>query len=299
MSSSAAAESSVISSSALISLQKRELGRHAFETRMPERVANALRDGEASNALPGVIHKLAGLLQQDDDVQVAYLCTASAVQVCKVRNEGGNFCGYRNMQMLCHSLPSTTAVPSNVPVDLTEKLNIIQLQDLIEAAWDAGHNCHGRIQTGGVKGTRKHIGTSEAEAVLLYLGIPCTGSVYSGKEAWHHLLDAVEAYYSTPVPSSARLGLHMTKRPPIFLQRPKHSITIVGIERLRSGKRALLAFDPAYFPPGVMRDPSSDLKFNVWRAKYVLAQYRKTERYLKRYNQFETLAVDIKPRDPC
>lgn len=289
----------MISYRALITLQKRELGRYAFEQRMPERVASVLHEGEASNALHGVINKLAGLLQQDEDVEVAYLCTASAVQVYKVRNEGGNFCGYRNMQMLCHSLPSTTAVPSNAPVDLTEKLNIFQIQDLIEAAWDAGHNCHGRVQTGGIKGTRKHIGTSEAEAVLLYLGIPCTGSVYAGKEAWHDLLDAVEAYYSTTVPTSARSGLHVTKCPPIFLQRPKHSITIVGIERRRSGKRTLLAFDPAYFPPGVMREPAADVKIHTWRAKYVLAQYQKSERYLKKYNQFETLMVDIKPIEPC
>lgn len=38
---------------------------------------------------------------------------------------------------------------------------IFQLQDLIENAWDQGHNSHGRLETGGIKGTRKFIGTPE------------------------------------------------------------------------------------------------------------------------------------------
>lgn len=40
--------------------------------------------------------------------------------------------------------------------------NIFQIQDLIENAWDMGFNSQGRIETGGIKGTRKYIGTPEA-----------------------------------------------------------------------------------------------------------------------------------------
>jgi hypothetical protein len=43
---------------------------------------------------------------------------------------------------------------------------IFQLQDLIENAWDLGHNQHGRLETGGIKGTRKFIGTPEVISVL-------------------------------------------------------------------------------------------------------------------------------------
>lgn len=38
---------------------------------------------------------------------------------------------------------------------------ILQIQDLVEAAWDAGFNSQGRSETGGIKGTRKYIGTPE------------------------------------------------------------------------------------------------------------------------------------------
>ena len=38
---------------------------------------------------------------------------------------------------------------------------ILQMQDMIEAAWDRGINAQGRMETGGIKGTRKYIGTPE------------------------------------------------------------------------------------------------------------------------------------------
>lgn len=40
--------------------------------------------------------------------------------------------------------------------------SILQLQELIEDAWDKGINDTGRIETGGIRGTRKYIGTPEA-----------------------------------------------------------------------------------------------------------------------------------------
>lgn len=39
--------------------------------------------------------------------------------------------------------------------------SVFRIQDLIENAWDMGINAHGRAETGGVKGTRKYIGTPE------------------------------------------------------------------------------------------------------------------------------------------
>lgn len=38
---------------------------------------------------------------------------------------------------------------------------VFEIQDLIENAWDMGINSHGRQETGGIKGTRKYIGTPE------------------------------------------------------------------------------------------------------------------------------------------
>jgi len=38
---------------------------------------------------------------------------------------------------------------------------IFEIQDYIEAAWDLGINAQGRIETGGIRGTRKYIGTPD------------------------------------------------------------------------------------------------------------------------------------------
>ena len=114
---------------------------------MPARI-KALLETEcetSNNRLKGVLPVLSGLLAQDDNVRHAYLCNEEAVQVYKFRAEGYNFCAYRNIQMLLPETPNT----------------VLGIQDLIEKAWDAGYNPHGRIETGGIKGTRKHVGTSE------------------------------------------------------------------------------------------------------------------------------------------
>lgn len=43
-----------------------------------------------------------------------------------------------------------------------EKLpTIFQIQEFIEHAWDLGINAQGRLETGGIRGTRKYIGTPE------------------------------------------------------------------------------------------------------------------------------------------
>lgn len=38
---------------------------------------------------------------------------------------------------------------------------IFEIQEYIENAWDMGINAQGRVETGGIKGTRKYIGTPE------------------------------------------------------------------------------------------------------------------------------------------
>ena len=46
---------------------------------------------------------------------------------------------------------------------------IFQIQELIENAWDSGFNAKGRIETGGIRGTRKYIGTPEVSEQPLLL----------------------------------------------------------------------------------------------------------------------------------
>lgn len=126
--------------------------------------------------------------------------------------------------------------------------------------------------------------------------IPCTGSAFQGKKAWQQLLDYAHAYFCTPYTSSGAptepQRVYLTEKLPIFLQRPGHSLTIVGSIKLRSGKRKLLTFDPAWQPPSLMRMPLSGDQHRDWRLKWLLKQYTKSERYLKRYSAFETLTIE-------
>lgn len=45
--------------------------------------------------------------------------------------------------------------------------SIFKIQDYIEHAWDLGINAHSRIETGGVRGTRKYIGTPEVSLLII------------------------------------------------------------------------------------------------------------------------------------
>jgi len=41
---------------------------------------------------------------------------------------------------------------------------IFDIQEYIETAWDFGINSAGRIETGGIRGTRKYIGTPDVSS---------------------------------------------------------------------------------------------------------------------------------------
>lgn len=158
----------------------------------------------------------------------------------------------------------------------------------------------------------------KAEALLLSLDIPCTGHAFTGKNGWLQLLDFAEQHFSSqadqphnlPASSSSSSSsstssstssvIVQTNASPIFLQRPGHSITIVGIERDRTdnNNRRLLCFDPAWQPPSaIQREPTTLLQLPPEKSSlsryWTLKMYRKSARYLKRYDAFETLVVDM------
>ncbi|KAF2217396.1 hypothetical protein CERZMDRAFT_104173 [Cercospora zeae-maydis SCOH1-5] len=271
-------------------LGKRELGRYAFEDRMPERIAEIISGESDRNRVRNVVPTLAQYLLQHSDSGRTYLCTTKVVQICKLKSEGGHFCGYRNIQMLlsCLSL-STPSMRLSRPLD---ECCIFDIQELIERAWDDGFNPHGRIATGGIRGTRKHIGTPEAEALMLSLQIPCTGHVFAGREAWREVLDFVEKYFSSDTAGGADWrSVRQTGLLPLFLQRPGHSMTIVGLHKAHGGGRSLLVFDPAWQAPSAMRN-SEDLNTQPpWKRNWILKLYLKTEGYLKRFNGYEILEI--------
>lgn len=119
-----------------------------------------------SNETCGLIQVIARLCQQDYSVEQAYLCSPNVRHIFKMRKEGG-FCGYRNIQMLISYIQDSRAVgykhfPSRTP-------SILKLQGMIEQAWDNGFNSHARVETGGIKGTRKYIGTPEVGLLHMLL----------------------------------------------------------------------------------------------------------------------------------
>lgn len=113
------------------------------------------------NETDHLIPIIAQLCEQDSSVQRAFLCSPKVRHVCKMSREGG-FCGYRNIQMLVSYLkksqsPGHEHFANGVP-------SILELQDKIELAWDMGFNSTGRTETGGIRGTRKFIGTPEVRS---------------------------------------------------------------------------------------------------------------------------------------
>ena len=111
-----------------------------------------------ANEFRGIIPVLEQLCEQDHGLSKIYFCHPDVIQVVKMAKEGG-FCGYRNIQMLISFIRDAH---SKGHERFGRRLpSIIELQELIECAWDRGFNSVGRIETGGIRGTRKYIGTPE------------------------------------------------------------------------------------------------------------------------------------------
>jgi hypothetical protein len=113
----------------------------------------------AENESLHVIPVLMKLCRHDKEVERAFFCSSSVRHIFKMRREGG-FCGYRNIQMLVSHIKDAQR-PGHERFPGSRLPSILQLQDMIEQAWDLGFNSTGRIETGGIKGTRKYIGTPE------------------------------------------------------------------------------------------------------------------------------------------
>jgi zinc finger-containing ubiquitin peptidase 1 len=269
-----------------------QLGWYAHEEAMPSKILSRIETGEAIK-VPGIIPALAQLCEQDSSVKTAYLCHPSVQYITKTRGEG-SFCGYRNIQMLISYFVESKAqgcelFPNGVP-------SILQLQDLIEDAWDRGINAKGRLETGGIRGTRKHIGTPEAQALFKGLDIPCSVRCFRSGEGGHKALDEllafVKTYFRTGNGTSTETKVHRTDFSPIYLQRPRHSLTIVGFEERRDGSSDLLVLDPGLRPSQQMMravkavEDEKGLDTNI-----SLRPHRRGKWQLGWYKEFETLIL--------
>ena len=189
-----------------IIMQKSELGPHAFEERMPAWLLQQLQRGPritsmnqldhsgrlvrveiVANETPDILPVLAQLCEQDPAVSKVFLSHVAVKHVFKMAREGG-FCGYRNLQMMISFIQATRFpgyehFPGRTP-------SILLLQDLIERAWDQGINSSGRVETGGIKGTRKYIGTPEVSKLsCLMIAVLTFGGASTVMQSKNRVLD--------------------------------------------------------------------------------------------------------------
>ncbi|KAI1765567.1 DUF1671-domain-containing protein [Hypoxylon sp. FL1150] len=265
-------------------LGRSELGRYHNEDQMPASLVALLKKGNFRSST-GVIPVIQQLLEQNRTTEYAYLCVSTARHIWKLEGEG-SFCGYRNIQMLFAGAGLFGGV---VP-------DIFEIQDMIEAAWDNGINSRGRIETGGIRGTRKFIGTPEASAVIANLGLTPNPQGYRNSKGEHRraaenrLYDAVERYFATAPGVNLNDKVRPTPLPPIYFQHRGHSMTIIGIEKKTKGSRCLLVFDPTYSDPsGIVRHVGRKHTFKDPSKK--LDIYRRGPHYLGRYKEFEILTL--------
>jgi hypothetical protein len=164
--------------------QKKELGPYAFEQRMPESMLKRVRDGDPSRRLNRIgkdgrvitehmleneVSELIPIITRlcsasSGHLSSGYVCDSSVHHVHKGTNPG-HFCGYRNIQMLVSYIRGTKAkgherFEAGLP-------GILQIQDMIEEAWDRDSYSVGRQETGGIRNTRKWIGTPEVRTLPL------------------------------------------------------------------------------------------------------------------------------------
>ncbi|KAJ9211534.1 hypothetical protein DTO166G4_6814 [Paecilomyces variotii] len=291
-------------------LGRAELGPHAHEKQMPSWLRKMLENGaniirinrigsngmlerhEAiENETAGVVPVLIQLCQQDQSVQRAFFCSEKVRHVFKMRMEGG-FCGYRNIQMLISHVqdakrPGHEHFPGRLPT-------ILRLQDLIEQAWDMGFNSSGRVETGGIRGTRKYIGTPEAQALFQSLGIKCEANAFHETKqlrAYDALLINVAEYFRQGVSLEGNDKVLKTDLPPIYLQHPGHSLTIIGFEVREDGTANLLVFDPMFrTSPAIQRLIGTSVRPSANPARLMRA-YRRGTSYLRKFKAFETLKL--------
>lgn len=291
-------------------LGTKDLGPYAYEKSMPTQVRRVLenaskpsyecrigpdgrlvREAIIYNQTPRPVPVLADLSAADPNIDIAYFCHKSVKHVHRLKCDG-NFCGYWNIQMLLSYRLAKIEDPAHGSLPLP---SVLEIQDTIEAAWDAGICSFGRTETGGIRNTRKWIGTHEAAAYFLKLGQPVTALSFKtssnpkAPSSHSQLLDYVEAYFISGLEHAAENGSsRMTQLPPIYFQRPGHSMTIVGMEKRKDGDRVLLVFDPSFAVAEVLRQLRSG---RVHRSKIdtLMAAFRQDGAHLTRWKEYEIM----------
>ncbi|KAB8199872.1 DUF1671-domain-containing protein [Aspergillus parasiticus] len=290
-------------------LGRTELGPYAHEKQMPSWLRKLLEKGvkitesniiapdgtlrrhrSMENETTDVVPVLVRLCEQDKSVQRAFFCSPKVHQISKMPKEGG-FCGYRNIQMLI-SYIKECRVPGHECFSETLP-TILQIQEMIESAWDMGFNSIGRIETGGIRGTRKYIGTAEAQALFLSLGIQCEASrigITKDMQAHDVLFMCIANYFRQACSLDTNDKVFLTNLPPIYFQHQGHSLTIIGFEIRDNGSANLLVLDPMFKPSSAVKRLRGTRAVSADPAR-ILKGYRRGAAYLQKYNVFEILKL--------
>ncbi|OJJ41297.1 hypothetical protein ASPWEDRAFT_34819 [Aspergillus wentii DTO 134E9] len=251
------------------------------------------RHETVENETTGIIPVLAQLCEQDKSIQRAFFCSPKVSHIFKMPREGG-FCGYRNIQMLVSYIQGSQSTGHE---QFSGKLpTILELQDMIEKAWDMGFNSVGRVETGGIRGTRKFIGTPEAQALFTSLGIPCEANSISETNklrGYDALYRNIASYFQ---PAFSLDGndkkVITTSLPPIYFQHQGHSLTIIGFEIRGNGSGNLLVFDPMFkTSPAIKRLVGTNAKSSD--PARLLKAHRRGAAYLQKYKVFEILKLSV------
>ena len=106
-------------------------------------------------------------------------------------------------------------------------------------------------------------------------------------EAHEQLFAAVEKYFKQAAyPDSS--NVFKTLLPPIYLQQPGHSITIVGFERRKDGTCNLVIYDPMFRTSPGMHRLIGRKNIKTPRPE-VMHAYRRGAKQLRKHDAFEVL----------
>lgn len=237
-----------------------------------------------------------------------YLCSRQTNQAIASFWDKGWSCGYRNCQTVMTYLEKQLERGSPV---LRRVPSVRGLQVLLEEAWRDGFDPQGAAQLQHrVLGTQKWIGTTEVYTMLVYLGIRCTILDFNNNQAGTShdiMMDWLQSYFesavtaphssstggggskdafSTMMQTSARNGkaIHLTDRPPVYMQHAGHSRTVVGIETYKDGTRHLVVLDPG-------RKISRKTDANGKPCSTTLASFRLDTKTIVRKDQYQLLVL--------
>jgi hypothetical protein len=254
---------------------------------------NLVKITAVANETPNLIPVLESLSDMDPRIERAYYCSAETRHVAKMAREGG-FCGYRNIQMIVSYIRDAKA-QGHQSFDNPKLPSILQLQDMIETAWDRGFNAVGRIETGGIRLTRKYIGTPEAQALFQSLDIACEADAFVNNGpllAYENLLYAVAEYFEGYKDDDDDQKVVSTDLPPLYFQHQGHSMTVVGLEVDTRGIMTLIVFDPMFNPSKPIKRLAEGGPFkSIKDPQPLMKAYRRDKAYLKKYKEFEILRL--------